>query len=635
MSARSKLRRQPGPAPRSRGGLVILGLLTAIGLLGLWQWWRTWDVSSADVAPSPAVTSAPPLAALGDSPYLESMRNATYVGSQACIECHEGQHASYLQTAHSRSFGPVDLAAEPPDGQFARAGTAWRYQSYRADGQLRHREFLTTESGEVTLVDRPLKYMVGSGRFSRTYLAEVDGILVESPVTWYASLNAWNLSPGFQKGPYNSFSRNISADCLYCHVGRADFPPESENRPQFHELAISCERCHGPGSEHVALRREKADVAPGQDLTIVHPERLPRELSESICHQCHLETDSSALVRGRRREDFRPGLRWTDFVVNYARDTAETGMTVTGHVQQMHLSRCYQQSEKLTCVTCHDPHRPPKLEERVASYRSVCLECHRDEACGLASPARVEKNQNDCAACHMPQAATDIAHVAFTHHRIGIHPDQTAPPRDDAPQLAPVLDVSHLGAADRERTLGLAYARMIAQHEQDARYQALWSKAEGHLQRSAERHLRDASVETALAVIAGRRGDARSARAGAEAALADPRISPAERAVATNLLAGLELDAGHLDASHRLLQQLTRWRLMPSDWFLLGTCRQRMGDRAGAIAAFEKVLQIDATEPATYRTLAALYQADGKPERAKELLERAALLEEHLANLPN
>ena len=87
--------------------------------------------------------------------------------------------------------------------------------------------------------------------------------------------------------------------------------------------------------------------------------------------------------------------------------------------------------------------------------------------------------------------------------------------------------------------------------------------------------------------------------------------------------------------AHDRLTQLTQWQLQPADWFLLGTCRLRMGDQAGAIAAYEKVLQIDATEPGTYRALAPLYQAQGKSDRAKELLERAALLEEHLANLPN
>lgn len=638
MSARSKLRRQPEPAPqRSRAGPLIFGLLAAIGLLIAWQWWRTWNGSSAGEEGPPAVTEAPPLAPLAESPYLESMRDATYVGSQACIECHQDQHASFLQTAHSRSFGPVDLAAEPPDGEFAREGTAWHYQSYRHEGQLRHREFLAPPGGEeITLVDRPLKYLVGSGRFSRTYLAELDGILVESPVTWYASLNAWNLSPGFQKGPYNSFSRNISADCLYCHIGQADFPPESENRPQFHELAIGCERCHGPGSAHVALRRSKADVAPGQDLTIVHPERLSRELSEAICHQCHLETEASAVVRGRRRDEFRPGLRWSDFVVNFAEESAAPEMTVTGHVEQMHLSRCYQASQTLTCTSCHDPHHTPPPAERRDFYRAACLKCHDDQACKQPLTQRAASNQNDCAACHMPQSETDIAHVAFTHHRIGIHQQQPAKPPDVVPpKLVPVLDVSHLSEADRERVLGLAYTRLISQHQGEPKYQELWLQAEGHLRTAAAGGLRDSSMDTALAVIANRRGDNAAARSGAEAALADSSISPGDRAVAANLLAGLELDVGRIKEAQDLLQQLTQWRLMPSDWYLLGTCRQRMGDQAGAIAAFEKVLQIDATEPGTYRTLAPLYQAAGQPERAKELLERAALLEEQLAKLPN
>jgi hypothetical protein len=33
-------------------------------------------------------------------------------------------------------------------------------------------------------VEVQLKYLVGSGRHSRTYLAELDGFLTESPLTW-------------------------------------------------------------------------------------------------------------------------------------------------------------------------------------------------------------------------------------------------------------------------------------------------------------------------------------------------------------------------------------------------------------------------------------------------------------------
>ena len=48
-------------------------------------------------------------------------------------------------------------------------------------GQLRHEEVVRTEEGkEVGRVDLPIRYLVGSGSFARTYLVEVDGFQFRS-----------------------------------------------------------------------------------------------------------------------------------------------------------------------------------------------------------------------------------------------------------------------------------------------------------------------------------------------------------------------------------------------------------------------------------------------------------------------
>lgn len=629
-------RRKPHPQQRQRAIGTVLGL-AAIAVVATWMaLQRNWTNENHETSTTPAQVEDLPLPELADSPFRDAMQAAEYVGSQACGQCHGDQHASYLESAHSRSFAVVDLASEPADGEFARGATAWRYKSSRIGGELRHREFLLTPQGEIPLVDRPLKYLVGSGRFSRTYLADMDGILVESPLTWFASLQAWDFSPGFEEGPFSSFCRNISADCLYCHVGRAEFLGQSENRAKFHELSIGCERCHGPGSIHVAERRGGKEIAKGHDHSIVHPQHLSRELAEAICHQCHLESGAFALVRGRRREEFRPGLRWTDFVVNYAPEVADSGMTVTGHVQQMHMSRCYKASDTLTCITCHDPHATPSPAERPTYYRNVCLQCHDDGACRIAPIERAAKNQNHCAACHMPQSPTDIPHIAFTHHRIGIHRHEPVAPIDEQPHaLIPVLDASHLPEADRQRVLGLAYSRMLAEHSDDARYQAFGPLAEELLERAAAQGARDPAVQTALALLAKARGDVASARAGAEAALARSDILPFDRTAATHLLAILDLRDNRFEAARARFEQLVQWQHKAADWFLLGTCRQQLGDEDGAIAAFERVIQIDANEPGAYRTLAPLYRARGENEKAERALATAIALEEQLARLTN
>src|SRR5256885_12706042 len=102
-------------------------------------------------------------------------------------------------------------------------------------------------------------------------------------------------------------------------------------------------------------------------------------------------------------------------------------MTVVGHVEHMHLSRFYQKTQDFSCVTCHSPHSEPAAETSVAHYKSICLKCHQEESCKV-EPARRAKESagNDCVHCHMPQSKTDIPHLAFTHHPVGIHSANTA-----------------------------------------------------------------------------------------------------------------------------------------------------------------------------------------------------------------
>ena len=149
---------------------------------------------------------------------------------------------------------------------------------------------------------------------------------------------------------------------------------------------------------------------------------------------------ATVLVRGRKINDFRPGLPLTDFRVDYLRDSGAS-MKVTGHFEQMYLSRCYTQSTNLTCTTCHNPHDKPSKKKQAAYYRSKCMACHEtDGGCKLPEPKRFAQSpQNDCVSCHMPRVDTDIPHFAFTHHRIGLkHQTKHDPGPRTALKLKPV-----------------------------------------------------------------------------------------------------------------------------------------------------------------------------------------------------
>ncbi len=588
-----------------------------------------------------------PLPKISPTKYLNTSSSAEYIGSDRCQECHSGRHESFVHTAHSRSLSVLQPDQEPPDATFDHPLSRRRYKVYRKDGQMRHKEILLAGDEELELSDYPLKYLVGSGRFSRSYLAEVDGFLIESPITWFASLKVWRMSPGYDETSHSAFNRTMGFDCLYCHTGTMQAVGNSPHRMRLGELAIGCERCHGPGSLHVKKHAEGGGKTSGaEDLTIVNPDRLSRDLAESICYQCHLSTTTRVSVRGRHKGDFRPGLPWQDFYVDYTYPSNKSDqMNVTGHVEQLRLSRCYQETETLSCLTCHDPHENATPAQRVAQNRATCVKCHEQQGCGLPLATRTEQADNDCVHCHMPQTGTDISHIAFTHHRIGIHEsreslasathekakkDEGARPPD---ALTPLLDVSRLSEIDRRRNLGLACMYLYRDEQDNAAYKPYLDRAEALLRPVAEQGLRDSLVEVALGQIAGfRKNDANAEMWLAEAAELGT-LSPQATCDDLHFKCRLRFRKRQYDLAARSVEKLCRLRRDFRDWALLGVCRTQLGQIPAAKAALQKAIEIDPGQPGPYVLLGELYRDSGDSANQAWCERRAALTQQNLKEI--
>jgi hypothetical protein len=631
-ASRSGARRVPATPSRHLRWIVFAAAIAAGGAFAA----LFWPATSVQDLNTPVANPEPfPLPPVAASPYENTHSAARYVGTERCIQCHADQHASYLQTAHSRSLSRVDPNQQPPDGSFHHPASGRRYRAYRNGGAMLHSESLVLPGGqELPLCDYPLLYLVGSGRFARTYLVEDAGFLVESPLTWYASLEKWAMSPGYDIPHHRSFHRTIEHGCLFCHAGQSE-PVEGNNqRLELVELAIGCERCHGPGSLHVARHAaSRTQPAPEGDRTIVNPSRLPRELAEAVCHQCHLTSEVQVAARGRSPADFRPGLPWQDFAVDFEFGDPATNMTVVGHVAQMRQSRCYQRSDSLTCITCHSPHASVAAAERIAHHRATCQACHVEPACGVALAVRTADNANDCVACHMPQSSTEIPHIAFTHHRIGIHRPEASRAKVAADQLrlAPVLAHSSLPELDRRRALGLAHLQYFRDHDQEGTSRHHLAEARTLISATLAAGLMDAPLAEARAELAAAEGNSAEAARWAATALTGSHLTANERASALRLLAGIALTENRVHEARQHLEELTALRRDPRDWFLLAVSRQRLGDVDGAIAALERVRQIDPAEPETYDMLAELYSVRGDSELAQTRREQARSIREATA----
>ena len=523
----------------------------------------------------------------------KAARSDVYVGSQACAACHQGEFDSYLRTAHSRSFSKVDPQVEPADVVFQHGASGRTYEVQRTGSEIVHRESLTADPSKPpsVVVEFPVKYLIGSGRHTRSYIVEDDGFLAESPITWYAAKQSWDMSPGYDRPRHRSFERATDLGCLICHVGRVERIPSAPNRPKIVEMAIGCERCHGPAGKHVAERTRVRENSTVPDSTIVHPARLSRELAESICAECHLRGDATVTRRGQDIDAFRPGTSLHDFRIDYHLRTENSTMKVVGHVDQMRLSKCYQSSTTLTCTTCHDPHGPLTESVKVEYFRERCLECHQD-SCKLDESVRRRKSAEDnCVTCHMPQTETDIRHLAFTHHRIGLHAEQPKQATDPPSGQLVALDMpADLTESERDRCLGLAYLELSDRTAGD--FKASYLRRALELMRKAyDGGENDGELLAGMSRILWQQGNSDAVGYASEA-LRDQRISERATANALVILAETTFRGGDLMAAREALVRLVEMRRQADDWLLLGKTQSGLGQSTEALKSLRRAAQI-------------------------------------------
>jgi predicted CXXCH cytochrome family protein len=449
--------------------LLAAGVLLLVGV-GTWLA-RRFLPDRHEPPTAPAEPTDPRRTYTG--PYRNIAPEVRYVGTDQCVGCHEKIAESYARHPMGRSLVPVaallDGRHDLPDTNNPFTALGRRFRVDRQGERVWHRQaVLDDASRPVVESAQEVRWVIGSGRKGYSYLAEQDGYLFQTPISWFAQRQRWDLSPGFV--PSALAGRLVPTSCLACHADRLREDPEHPDRflpPVFEGHAIGCERCHGPGELHV-----RGDL----DHTIVNPADLPPALRDAVCEQCHLEGEARVLRAGRGAFDFRPGLPLSDFwgVLVRGRQSGEDAKAVN-HVEQMRQSKCYQRpvgTLQMGCTTCHDPHVFVGPAEREAHYRAACLRCH-DEAqgqrgCSEPLPRRRQANPNDnCIECHMPRyASSDIAHTASTDHRIPRRP------RDERPDPAADLDGARLvdfyqdrfpqGDPQAERTLGLGLVKMMS-----------------------------------------------------------------------------------------------------------------------------------------------------------------------------
>lgn len=596
-------------------GIVVAILVTAF---------RDWNAASAPE--TAALPDAHKPAPIVSAQFVEPLpRDDSYVGSQACAECHRELYDSYQQHPMAQSLSAVHTARAiedyEGDQQFSSSRLA-RYEIRKDGDKVEHAEVRLDRSGkEIVRQTVPVHYALGSGKRGRAYLTDNDGLLFMSPITWYSGTSQWDLSPGYSGTEHRRFSRRIVDGCLQCHAGRVDDDLSGLDRfkePPFLEESIGCERCHGPAESHVAFHRDESPV--DSEDPILKLASLDWPQRESLCMQCHLPGVERVPHFGRSDFDFRPGDHvndiWTIFVEG-SELKGHQNFEAVSHVEQMMVSRCFLNSEgKFGCTICHDPHSSPDSSEVTAHYVGKCLQCHEqpDTDCALSPAERTHQELgSSCISCHMPKRdASDIPHTAQTDHRIQRRPST----RKKNSITTPLVKVFSLGAHSADplevmRTQFLFDARRLGDNASPDEISNLLAT----LTEIRPLFEKDPIAIVAIARLFRISGDFKAAQFALTRALEfQPEYETALEEQA--LLFDRTGDSANASDAFEKFFEVNPWR---SDMYgrhahLLG----RMQQVEKAIEAAERSLEINPTAWFTHQWLANVYQLKGDEELSRK-----------------
>jgi hypothetical protein len=323
-------------------------------------------------------------------------QESAYAGAPACAGCHAEIYAKQSVSHHARSLRPLgevtEITSRVPFEMFDRSSGAKLTLVLGAGERLRL--MAHTGAAEDHLA---LDWAFGSGAKGITPVGRLDtGAFAESRLSWYASTASLDLTTGATKFTPQTNSESLGrplkkeelVECLGCHTTGTS----SDNlEPPRDNMGVRCERCHGPGAEHI-MQNPKTP-----EKKIFQPGTLDGVAQAQMCGVCH-------------------GMPPDETNFQAIRFIQQAPNTVRFPSQRLVLSRCFNETDNgLRCTVCHDPHADVAANR--AGPEKACISCHTAAARAHAKVCPVAKV--NCVSCHMPKQQV-MAHSAFADHWIRV-----------------------------------------------------------------------------------------------------------------------------------------------------------------------------------------------------------------------
>jgi predicted CXXCH cytochrome family protein len=361
---------------------------------------KLWQVS-AYVRNLPKVAAVSPTSATALP--VAAVAAAHYVGSAACRTCHTEIYARWKKTRMANVVQDPKINPEAiiPD--------------------------LSKPDPLLTFTKDDIALTYGS-KWKQRYFKRVGDDYFVFPAQWDVTHKMWR--PYFVKNgtdwwaplyPPDNIQRPTGPLCDGCHSVNYDIATKTVT-----EWNVGCERCHGPGSEHV--------THPDR-TTIINPSKLNYVQANDVCVQCHSQGQPlTNPIQGKYFDwpvGFHVGLHLVDYWKLEDHKLGEASFTHfadgTAHKNRMQGNDFVQSlmyTRGVTCFSCHDVHGTQNDAMLLKPAKNICLDCHGpNTANGPHAPTieghthhKPDSAGSECIACHMPKIEQTIADVNVRAH---------------------------------------------------------------------------------------------------------------------------------------------------------------------------------------------------------------------------
>ena len=374
-------------------------------------------------------------------PLLEGLRTsgaapapATFVGSEACANCHQKEAAPWKESQHKHSMQHVNAATVLGNFENSTFDYYGVHSRFFKEGS---RFFVETDGPDGKLATFEIKYTFGIDPLQQYLIEFPDGRIQALSIAWDSRPKDQGGQRWFHLYPneeikhddvlhWTKLNQNWNFMCAECHSTGVQKKYDAAN-DRFHttwaEISVGCETCHGKGSRHVDWAYSQRswwpfarDKHPLKGLVVFLNERdgvtwkpdpktgnPQRSVAPAVTRR---EVETCGLCHARRAEfyeDWIPGwpLSDTHTVSPLSRGLYRADGQMLDEVYNygpFKQSRMF--AAGVTCSDCHDPHST-KLR---AEGDGVCLQCHAADKYEVASHSHHKglTPKVSCMSCHMP-----------------------------------------------------------------------------------------------------------------------------------------------------------------------------------------------------------------------------------------